>query len=418
MDADGVRDENIISSGESVLLDVGSGRDWSSSRLPGAHASCRKLSQPSKCTHAGEVCQVLVVHRRIDENTMKSGMNTAIGPVHAEGAEPLSMLSRDAVFAPPPEPLHELLLLDADEQVVQVAPLANAAIAVLTSKAVYMHMLSTGGNMIGKLFDSVFSSTPRVPPKARQGYQQWRSVVANAVITRVDLTLVEAVSVRKSHDGAVCALCCSVPRSAVPHLEQHFPPSTAKDAAAKHAAPPRASLLIGFGDETECRVWQCAVREVVHARWQRLLEAVGTGCVPAPEVYQIHARAKLLPKGRGAPLSRLLVLSDRHIISVKREGTALRTADWRAEFARIGHVEQHLAAAPPDRGVMPQSYPVGLSVHWAEGKAPDGSVEAFFALKSREEAAALAAGLRHAHLQATGKSLRVVVHGQGAAGGM
>ena len=350
--------------------------------------------------------------------------STVLGPTWSVASEPIPELSREAAFAPPPpEPLHDLLLLEDGEQILQVAPLATLSI-VLTSRALYVYAPSSGRDMIGKFIDSVFSSTPRIPPKLRQGHQVWRRAVAGtAVITRIGLEIVEAASVRKQQDGTACALCCSVPRSAVPHTEQHFPTEASTKDSTKTTSAPRASLFFAVGDATECRAWQVAVRQVVRARWQQLLEA---SCIAAPEVYQLHSRAKLLaPRAGGAPLSRMLVLSDRRVYSVKREGMSLRGAgEWRADVEAISAIEQHTISStstsssssstvpPRDRSPpLPPSYPHGVSIHWHAGRAPDGTAQvATFALKSAEEVAAVVAAARYAHVHATGRPLELLGH--------
>ena len=341
-------------------------------------------------------------------------MQPVLGPTYVVNSDSLPEISRDQAFAPPPpELLHQLLQLETDEHILQATILAETGTAVaLTSRALYVLAPPVGGKM-GKLIDSVFSSMPRAPPKLRQGYQVWRSAAANAVITRVGLDIIEALSVRKQQGAEPCALCCSVPRSAVPHAEHHFPsrPATTKESA-KSTGAPRAALLFALGDE--CRVWLVVVRQLVRTRWQRLLEA---SCIAEPEVYQLHARAKLLPlsRGGGAPLSRMLVLSDRRVYSIKRDGMSLRGAgEWRADIDAIGSIEQHLDLTPPrDRLPLPPSYPYGVSLHWLTDGTSDA---AFFAVKSTDEAAAVVAALRYAHLEVTGRPLKLVVHGASHAG--
>jgi hypothetical protein len=317
-----------------------------------------------------------------------------LGPRYASGADDESDLPECDWFATPPSPLHGLV--EPGEGEVLTTVLGGNGLLALTERALYSVMPPTGGSL-GRI-SQLFSSRHTGPPRSRQGYQKWRTSVGEEV-TRVALELVESVDVRRDVAGA-SVLCCAVPRSTVAHAEQLPPPPPPPNASssadgADHASL-RATIWFAIGGEKEARLWQITARELTRTYWQRLLER---DCLPAPEVYQMHARAKQLPTRKGNPLSRLVVLSDTRVHAVRRDGFTLRAADWSAELAELGAVEQPSSL----REKKVPTYPVLLVLCWRSGGA-----DTLLAFKSYDEASALLASLRELYHAATRQPLTVL----------
>jgi hypothetical protein len=241
------------------------------------------------------------------------------------------------------------------------------------------------------------------PPRERHGFQQWKA--HGGLVSRLDLQFVEAVNVLR---GPPATLRLAVPRSAIP--SGHPALAAGGDAAPTGSAKPtRAVLSFALGAEGECRLWQLAVRHAHAERWQATLEG---SCIPPPEVYRLHARSKELRR-RGAPQSRLLVLSDARVYSVRRDGVSMRSADWSSGVEAIEAIEENVTS---DKRVA-SAYPYSLTLQWrsgagagkAQGAPPAviGDGQVVFALKERDDLAHLSAGLRESHLRVTGEPLSV-----------
>ncbi len=121
----------------------------------------------------------------------------------------------------------------------------------------------------------------------------------------------------------------------------------------------------------------------------------------------MHARAKLLPH-KGGALSRFIILSNRQIYSVSREGGAHRQLEWSADAAEVSAIEQ---VELKDRRAP--SYPYGLTVHWKgpqagkEGRDLRADESTTFVLKGREEMVALTTGMRQLYKHRTRSKLSV-----------
>ena len=191
-----------------------------------------------------------------------------------------------------------------------------------------------------------------------------------------------------------------------PQLRVSVPKSALTSSVRHEVANGRKVLSYALGRREVCEVWQLAVESAIRARWQLLLEE---SCLPSPDVYQLHARAKLLPR-RGPSQSRMLCLSDRRIYSICREGPTLRGAGWSTDVAALSSVEE---LELRDRRAA--VYPFGLLLRWRAGEvawadfgAPvDDGPAALFALKGRDDLVAMSACLRQIYRHVVGAPLQV-----------
>ena len=164
-----------------------------------------------------------------------------------------------------------------------------------------------------------------------------------------------------------------------------------------------------LGSILECQLWRLALQSAVRARWQTVLEA---SIIPEPEIYQLHVRAKQLPR-KGSALSRFLVLSDGSIYSIGREGGGLRAVQWSVATGGLRSLSQ---SELKDRRAL--SYPYGLVLRWSSahieapkrgrgGGQPAEGESTVFALKGRGDLEAMTAALCQAYKHATGTPLAV-----------
>ena len=277
------------------------------------------------------------------------------------------------------------------------------------------------GGWLRGLLTSVAARAPLAEGAERQGVQQWRHG-AN-IISRLDLTLVESVGIVEAPGGGGGPphLVLYAPRSAIPtayaaafamrsagggrRSSRRESAAVSAVEADEKARSLRAALCYLVGRGESCQMWNVAVRHATQRRWQALLEA---GCLAEPEVYQAHTRAKELASApsRVAPQSRLLVLSDRRVHSVHREGMRFGSTAWSADIHSLQTVEQ---LALQDRKVA--GYPYTLVLHWKSSRSPSAT----FAVKEREDLLAMSACLQQVHQRLTGESLPVkALHHGGA----
>ena len=298
---------------------------------------------------------------------------------------------------------------------------------------------STSGAGIGGWLRGLLpGASPRTPPPSgegsgsdsssavteQRGFQQWRH--GSSVVSRLDLTLIEAASVLSS-DKAIQAgvppvLLIQTPRSAVPSAYMATMPTSPAaargDAAARRSSRRessalvaaavgggggggksiRAALFYAVGGTDACRLWHIGARHAMHQKWQRLLE---TNCLPPPEVYQAHTRAKELPPhpSRASPLSRLLVVSDKRVYSVHRDGLNASGVAWAADLAGLSQVDE-IVVADKKTGA---AYPYAILLRWSKPGQPPST----FAVKERDDLQAMSACVRQAHQLITGEALPV-----------
>ena len=201
-----------------------------------------------------------------------------------------------------------------------------------------------------------------------------------------------------------------------PRLRLHVPRSAVPNAKAGEVVEGRKALSVPLGSLDECHIWKVVVQTAARACWQTMLEAA---VLPPPEIYQMHARAKLLPKKGGAQ-SRLLALSDQRVHCVCRDGLALRGSassdDWAVGVAELCSVE--LLELKDKRAPL---YPHGLALRYgqqgsaaaagplpAARRSPSGELEAVFVLKTQNDVRALVAALRQLFRHETGADLPIL----------
>ena len=298
-------------------------------------------------------------------------MQTALGPQRVWDVEPFDVEHEIAEETPSPSPLQELLTLTDDEIVLlRQQPPPPAPLLVLTDGALYEAAAAKSGGSMRSLFSSVATKSPR----ERTGFQEWKHEAT--LISRVDLSLIESAEAVEEE------LRISVPRSAIP---------SKLNAGASGAT--RAMLVYRASDASACRLLLLAVQHAARTYWQEQLEV---SLLHSPEIYASHARAKEVPR-KGAPLSRLLILSDQRVYSAKRDGLSLHAASdgWAAALADVASLEQLELKEKRLPG-----YPYGLVLRWtpstpgaqhASSEDAPGRPKTVFALKSREDLVRLTA---------------------------
>ena len=166
----------------------------------------------------------------------------------------------------------------------------------------------------------------------------------------------------------------------------------------------RKVLAFCVGSLVDCKPWGLAVNHAVRRQWQTLFEEKIIG---QEEVYEHHARTKLLPRKAGSS-SRWLVVSDQRLYCVGRDGSGVRGVEWSAGIAQLVSVE---LLELSDKRVP--SYTHGLVLNWATGlvpafqSSPGGNEPVLLALKARRDVEDLAVCLRQVYRQITKTSLLV-----------
>ena len=85
----------------------------------------------------------------------------------------------------------------------------------------------------------------------------------------------------------------------------------------------------------ECRLWLIALQTTTHALWQGLLEST---CVKPPEVYQTHLHVKKVNR-KGVPQTRTIVVTDKRLYNIEREGQVLREPKWSCAVEALSGIE-------------------------------------------------------------------------------
>ena len=176
----------------------------------------------------------------------------------------------------------------------------------------------------------------------------------------------------------------------------------------------------------ECRLWLIALQTTTHALWQTLLEST---CVKPPEVYQTHLHVKKVNR-KGVPQTRTIVVTDKRLYNIEREGQVLREPKWSCAVEALSGVEvQEL----DDKKLPSEKWSVTLrmkpkqqlrrgstnsaAVHLGRlsgstrplvDAETDNEKEAFnFAVKTEEELEALVASIRQGYFAHTRQQLGI-----------
>ena len=329
---------------------------------------------------------------------------------------------------PPPEPspTRVRFALARDERILYVA----GDELVLTDNGLYSAVNSSKRGLFSG--GGGGTSISGAAPKQFGGFQQWKAS-DGASVSRLDLELIELMEVEDAKDEASgggdssARLLVSVPRSAVPKRAAASKGGSsggdAERAVLVYSLPAAGPAHLGPSSSSSAiRLLQLAVQHAARSKWQRVLEAQA---IVAPEIYSgVHARAYEVPqKGGGAPIPRLLALSDASVYAIRRDGIRLAltmsssssssssasasanaaqravTCDyWAAGIEGVHTVEQQRLK---DRRLPKYPYALVLrwranSIGWQQATSVDdaGAKLSCFALKSRQELEHLCACMR------------------------
>lgn len=278
----------------------------------------------------------------------------ALGPVYVGQRDGYTL---EPLSPPEPSPTRMRFALSHGERIVY-----SVGEVLLTDLALYaIHKTAKSG-----LFSGGSSGSP---PKQFSGFEQWKTP-DGASVSRLDLELIEFTETEEATEAGSnpsAQLLVSVPRSAVPKRAAMSRSSSSKDDAeravlvyALPAASPPSEVA-----SSPSRLLQLAVQHAARSKWQRKLEA---SAISAPEIYSgVHARAYEVPrKGGGAPIPRLLALSNASIYAIRRDGMALTaaTGSTACDYWAAGLEGVHTAEQQRIKDKRLPKYPYALVLRW------------------------------------------------------
>ena len=199
------------------------------------------------------------------------------------------------------------------------------------------------------------------------------------------------------------------------------PPANAQVCYKAVASAPDGRMYAIFDGQTEYKL-----QTTTHALWQTLLEST---CVKPPEVYQTHLHVKKVNR-KGVPQTRTIVVTDKRLYNIEREGQVLREPKWSCAVEALSGVEvqelddkklpsekwsvtlrmkpkQQLRRGSTNSAAVHLGRLSGSTRPLVEAET-DNEKEAFnFAVKTEEELEALVASIRQGYFAHTRQQLGI-----------